>query len=208
MHQAPAPVVILVGERGLGKTSLCRAIAASLEGLGIGVGGILSPSGRDAAGMPREVWAEDLARGERRMLASRNSDLGGPSWPGPTAGVPDRPPISFSDECFSWAIAVLHREFEEARGLVIVDEIGPLELLRGGGFLPFLEHAAGNPAGASLLLTVRPSLAEELARRFAGGDEAGGHGPARGLFTRTLSVSNRDSLAKEIAGLLARLTLP
>jgi len=201
--------IILAGERGRGKTSACREVARLAAAAGLSVGGLISPSRRDAEGRPLEIELESLASGERRLLASRVMKLDGPSWP-PAEGTVPRlegtvPPaaFSFSGSAFAWALALLRAQ--SASDLLIVDEVGPLELEAGSGFLPFLlELARGQSLGAPglILATVRPSLAEKLALILAPAGTVpegpqGGTVPA--FSTLRLDESTRERLPRAIA---------
>lgn len=110
------------------------------------------------------------------------------------------PPFSFSREALAWGAETLRREIEAAPDLLVLDEVGPLELKWGSGFREVLEElvrAAGGPGGPReaprVLLTVRPSLAGVLAVRFPAGTAA----------VVELTEENRGSLAEKIAKRLA-----
>ena len=195
--------LILSGERGLGKTSLVLELAALLRAAGRSVGGIASLSERGGDGIPTEVSLVDLRSGESRALASRSRDLGGPSLPGrrwSPESMAEPPPFSFSREALAWGAETLRREIEAAPDLLVLDEVGPLELTRGSGFREVLDElalAAGRPGGPRgvprVLVTVRPSLAAVLAARFTAGTAA----------VVELTEENRGSLAEKIAKRLA-----
>ena len=195
--------LILSGERGLGKTSLVLELASLLRASGLSVGGVASPSERGGDGIPTEVSLVDLRSGESRALASRSRELGGPSMPGrrwSPESMAEAPPFSFSRETLAWGAETLRREIEAAPGLLVMDEVGPLELKWGSGFREVLEElvrAASDPGGPRepprILLTVRPSLAAVLAARFPAGTAA----------VVELTEENRGSLAEKIAKRLA-----
>jgi nucleoside-triphosphatase THEP1 len=154
MRTAFGEAIILAGERGGGKTSACREAARLATLAGLSVGGVISPSRRDSQGRPLEIEVESLSTGERAPLASRSG--------------PATAPFDFSEEGFAWSLALLRAESDS--DLLVVDEVGPLELETGSGFRPFLDELArGLSLGAPglLLVTVRPSLAEPLALLLA-----------------------------------------
>jgi nucleoside-triphosphatase THEP1 len=106
----------------------------------------------------------DLCSGERRILARADRDLGGS-----TVG-----PYSFSQSAMEWAVGVIEtamHPIETAAGdwpacdLVIVDEIGKLELWQGTGLAHILPRLTAGEATHSLVL-VRDSLLSELRRRL------------------------------------------
>lgn len=195
--------LILSGERGLGKTSLALELASLLRAAGRSVGGVASPSERGGDGIPTEVSLVDLRSGESRLLASRSRDLGGPSMPGrrwSPDSLAEPPPFSFSREALAWGAEILRREIEAAPDLIVLDEVGPLEIKWDSGFREVLEGligAAGGPGGPRevprVLVTTRPSLAAVLAARFAAGTAA----------VVELTEENRGSLAEKIAKRLA-----
>ncbi len=163
-------LLLLSGRRGAGKTALCGRLAALAAGEGIPTSGVIShrlPGGRG----PRVgLEAEAVPSGERWPLA----------WVGPLpeGGAGQRAPAAWSWGRFHFLPAGFERAvrlLEEARRsgcrLLLIDEVGPLELVRGLGFRPFLERlAAGDsagaalPAGARVLVVVRPTLLAEAAR--------------------------------------------
>ena len=191
-------IAILAGERGAGKTSACRSAALLAAEAGLTVGGLLSPSIRDEAGRPVEIEVEELATGERRLLASRSLALEGPRLAArPAAGDrsddPALPPFRFSEACLAWALDLLRRD--SGSELLILDEVGPLELELGAGFRPFLDELAGDrlPARPGLLLvSARPALAAPLAALL---------GPSRGPRVLTLDPATRPGLPAAIRDL-------
>ncbi len=90
----------------------------------------------------------DLSTGEERPLCSLTPP-----------GIPFRR-FFFSPEALAFATEALARAARRAE-VAVADEVGPLELA-GGGFAPGLRTAVG--AGRFLVLTVRPSLVDEVRR--------------------------------------------
>lgn len=175
MSAAPpsARILLLTGDRGAGKSTLCELLAGEAEGRGIPAGGIACPAVFGPDGTKIGCRVRDLAAGEERDLGSTARDLGGPRWKG----------WSFSEEGFAAANRAVLAALDRGAGLVILDEIGPVELRLGAGLEPSLraldERYAGPDlpgpggrrdvaAGPLVLLVVRPELAEELGRRFPG----------------------------------------
>ena len=177
-----ARAAILTGDRGTGKTTLCLALAA----LSPRYTGLISPPLLDGSGNRIGFAVRCLASGEEWVLGRADLDLGGPRYGR----------FGFSSDGIARAIECLRGILlhpgtpPQTRGtapgpVVIIDEIGPLELERGEGLAPVLPLLA---AAGDLLLVVRPSL--------VGGVEAlvPRHAPV--LFTVTME--NRTSLAHAI----------
>jgi len=152
--------LLLTGERGAGKTTLCLALAA----LSPRYSGLVSPRIHDAAGNRVGLSARCLDAGEEWVLARSDIDLDGPRYGRfsfSSAG------IERAVGCLRGLLAAKHgygqgQGHEKARGqrpVVVVDEIGPLELEHGGGLAPVLPLLAD--AGL-LLLVVRPSLVDRV----------------------------------------------
>lgn len=147
-------VFILTGERGSGKTTVLEGLIARLRSENFRVGGILSQvimEGSERLGY--DVF--DLRSGERMPLARAGSPGGGVQ-----AGA-----FRFSDEAVVFGRRALDPSILRACQLVIIDEIGPLEI-GGGVWAPSLELLLES-APIPLLLVVRPSLVEEVSRRWS-----------------------------------------
>jgi len=130
---------------GAGKTTLCRAIAAQARAAGWDVAGLLSPAafeGRSKIG----ILAEDLRTGETRPLARvtphPDFDLQIGNW-------------YFNRASLAWG----NRVFEASLpcDLLIVDELGPLELLRGEGWLAAITALRQGSYRLGLVV-IRPEL--------------------------------------------------
>lgn len=112
----------IIGERGCGKTSLILNLVEAFQKRGLAVAGIVS-IGIFEQGEKVAIEVVDLMNGTSRLLARLRkevvTDLQFGDW-------------SFYPETFDWAnqklASIKHME------LLIVDEIGPLELEQGGGF--------------------------------------------------------------------------
>lgn len=115
-------LALLTGGRGAGKTRWCEALARAARGARLVVVGVLSPPVL-ADGEKRGIDLLDLATGGRRPLAERAR----PGLPG-TAGLGWR----FDPEALAAGNSALERV--GACDLLLVDELGPLELGRASGF--------------------------------------------------------------------------
>jgi nucleoside-triphosphatase THEP1 len=140
---ARAPLVIVTGPPGAGKSTVCRRVVELARTRGITAGGIVTVrrvEDRREAGLD----VVDVATDERRPLAELDSVTGGPTtgrW-------------HFHPAALAFGLAGCRRVPPEA--LLVIDELGPLELVQHDGWDPLvpLLHAHTGP----LLVVVRPSL--------------------------------------------------
>jgi nucleoside-triphosphatase THEP1 len=147
--------LLVVGEPGSGKTSWCRRYINSCRKSGTSVGGILSPA-TEKQGQRIGSNALDLLTGEKvpfARLSARGSVRGGEE-------VGD---FTISGRGISFACTAIERAVASRCDLVVIDEVGPLEL-SGKGLMPAVELALASPVG--VLLVVRRRLREALERRF------------------------------------------
>jgi nucleoside-triphosphatase THEP1 len=144
-----APVVIITGERGAGKTTLATAVVERLREAGTRVGGILAPGlYRDGRRHSFEVIA--LATGERRPLSARDPE---PGW--------------IEEQCF-WVDPAGYALGNAALAdgdadVVVVDEVGPWELA-GSGWAAQLDALVA--ATLPLLLVVRGKCLFDVVTRW------------------------------------------
>jgi nucleoside-triphosphatase THEP1 len=139
--------LILTGESGCGKTRTCRMVADGLRARGWTIAGVLSP-GVWWAGERVAIDALDLRSGEVRRLAERREGEGEAMGPA-TAGW------LFRADTLSWCNALLQNV--GTADLLIIDELGPLELERGQGLMQGVLAADAGRFGIGLLV-VRPRL--------------------------------------------------
>ena len=137
---------IITGEIGAGKTRWCQQFLELARQAGWDAAGILSP-GLFEDGRKVAIDAVDVRSGERRRLATRrraedSTLIHTREW-------------LFETETIRWGNTV----FQQALpcDLLIVDEVGPLELLQGQGWVAALEVIASR-AYRLAVVVVRPSL--------------------------------------------------
>jgi nucleoside-triphosphatase len=117
----PSPLLFIVtGSRGAGKTTFCQQMVEAAQDAGWKAAGLLSlpvyeNSTRTA------IDALDLRANETRRLATRNEE--------PTPGTKH---WQFDPEAVHWGNQVLQTAIP--CDLLVVDELGPLEFERGGGW--------------------------------------------------------------------------
>jgi nucleoside-triphosphatase THEP1 len=147
--------LLVVGEPRSGKTTWCREYIDRRRQCGFAVGGILSPATekqRQRIGFN----VIDLLTGKEvpfARLSPYRSFKGGEV-------VGD---YTISRDGISFACGAIRRAVESRCDLVVIDEVGPLEL-GGKGLMPAAELALAS--AVDVLIVVRSSLKEALQRRF------------------------------------------
>jgi len=177
-------LLLLTGAIGVGKTTVCCKVVGLARAGGRQPRGILTPPLYDADGAKAGFEALDVASGRRWPLAHKTEPLGGPR-----VG-----PYAFDRSGLERALRALRKAMAPGTDLLVVDEIGPLELEQGDGFAPLLEAL---PRGGPdhVLLVVRSGLVEAACRRL----RAMGAGPSiGGLGVYTVTLGNREGMARSI----------
>jgi len=169
--------VLLTGKRQVGKSTVCRRVAELARGWGHSPAGLLTPVILDKDGFPVVRHALMVSDGEQRLLALADGDLTGPRTLR----------YSFDADVLSWVIDGLRAAISQGCDLLIVDEIGPLELEQGRGLAPLLSDLSTGRL-PPLLLVVRPELAGRLQERL----------PIIPFRTFTVTQENRQALADAI----------
>lgn len=147
-------VGLLTGPVGVGKTTVAERVVGLARRQGLVCGGLLAPAMMNACGQKAGIWGVDIRGGKRRILARTDRDLGGPA-----VG-----PYSFDEAALAWATGVVDSAVGTCE-LLVVDEIGRLELERGLGLAPILPRLAAGQAPRSLVL-VRDYLLTKLQDRL------------------------------------------
>lgn len=168
-------IYVLTGERGTGKSLICAEIVADARARGLDVAGLLTGRSGPEPGDPRQVI--DLRSGESRVFGTqeRQGDpAGAPStrmrasarlaavtYSQTTSALSDplTPGWTYAADMFSWANEVMSHA--TPCDLLVVDEVGPLELLGGRGWIQALEALRGHDFKVALVVC-RPDLLDEL----------------------------------------------
>ncbi|MBO9309410.1 MAG: hypothetical protein J7551_06465 [Chloroflexi bacterium] len=146
-------IVVITGESGAGKTTWCGQMRAFAEREALRVAGLISYGVFDG---DRKVAIAlcALPSGEQRILATRREYVVGaatPCW-------------QFDESVLAWGDSQLAAL--GACDVLIVDELGPLELLHGRGWQS--AFAALEAARYQLAcVVVRPALVERFTARFS-----------------------------------------
>jgi nucleoside-triphosphatase THEP1 len=174
-------LALLTGEIGCGKTTACQRALDLLRARGVRPSGLLTPPRLNATGVKIGIDALDVMTGEQRRLADYAPNGG------TTVGN-----YSFDADTLAWVIARLRAAVAAGPDLLVVDEIGPLELVRGGGLVALLEPLADPNDVPHGLVIVRQACVEALERRL-------GRPDARRFW---VNRANRDDMPAQIAAAL------
>ncbi len=156
----PAPIIVLTGASGSGKTALCRSFAEPARAAGRDVAGILSPAVfRD--GVKVGIEALDPRTGQTRSFASLRA--GDPAQAGAPAPGLLMGPWVFDEAAVAWGNDLLRAA--TPCELLIVDELGSLEFTRGQGWLAGFD-ALDSGAYALAVAVVRGALVPAAVARW------------------------------------------
>jgi nucleoside-triphosphatase THEP1 len=155
-NRGGARIGLLTGLVGAGKTTVAERVVGLARRQGLTYGGLLAPAMQTRCGPKVGIWGVNLRTGDRRILARTDRDLGGPS-----VG-----PYSFDRAAVAWSLEVVEGAIGNC-DLLVVDEIGKLELWQGAGLAPVLPRVAAGEADRALIV-VRDSLQAELQSRLGG----------------------------------------
>lgn len=170
-------IVLLAAPRGAGKTTACQRFVEQGRQAGMRIGGILTPACYDSSGTKTGIMAVDAFTEERRPLATVEPD-------------PHRATVGryrFDPAVMHWAVDRVLLALGAPIDVVVIDEIGPLELVQKEGFAPALAYLPGAKATTAVLIV----RAELLTRLQA---ELTAYSPATISLTRT----NRDQVPTRI----------
>jgi len=175
-----ALIGLLTGAVGAGKTTAAERVTGLARRQGLVCGGLLAPALTDLRGSKIGIWGVDLLTGERRTLARTDREMSGPQ-----IGT-----YSFDAAALTWANDAIEKAIG-ACDLLIVDEIGKLELRSHAGLAPIVPRLASGEVRRSLAL-VRASLLADLQVRLGQVEQ----------IVFKLDTENRDELPPRV---LARL---
>jgi nucleoside-triphosphatase THEP1 len=171
-------IVLLTGERGIGKTRVCQRVTEETQRRGFSCAGVLSPArfeGQEKVG----ISLVDVASGDERPLATVDDAPEEVRWGR----------FRFVPSSLAWGAVLLSKAIP--CDLLVVDELGPLELELGRGFVKALDVLV--QGGFSLaLVVVRPALLDEAKGRLKGKEPV----------TLEVTATNRDQLPTQILSML------
>ncbi len=196
-NRAHPAVHLLTGSQGSGKTTMMERAIARLRDDGVRVGGILSHV-CSADGERTGYDIEDVLTGARAVLcrkehrADTRGEHDADSRSNHAAGVQSVGPFVFHPEGLSLGAEALAVRPEHPATVVIVDEVGPLEL-RGEGWAASVRNLLNSDTPA-ILIVVRPALVQQIQPEW------------RFVAENVWDVSQTSDT--EIAGVLARASRP
>ena len=167
-------ILLISGERGIGKTTVCHQTIAQAREAGYACGGILTLR----TDGPNERVVVDVRSKERRPLTAPEGDI-------------KMGQFHFSADTLDWgAEALTHAA---PCDLLVVDEIGPLEIERQEGWVVALDLLRMGQFEIALVV-VRPALVHAVQMRL----------PASAPIVVTVTPENRDQLPPELLEMLKR----
>lgn len=145
-------LLVLTGEPGSGKSTCCRHVVRAAREAGLVVRGVVADD--EPAGGATRRRLEDLRSGERFLLARAAR---------PEAIAAGAPRWTLSDAALDRCDAILARACPA--DLLVIDEIGPVELVQRRGTLAGVRRALSGPYGVALVV-VRPWLVPRFGEQF------------------------------------------
>ena len=152
MSRSSPHIFLLSGESGAGKTRLCARAVALLQEANTRVAGLISPA-RVEFGKKTGIYAKNLLSTEQRLLAQPGKQ-DGLGW-------------VFDPATIAWGSDVLRAA--APCDVLVVDELGPLELEKSKGWTAAFDVLKTRDYTAALI-TIRPSLVPILSKRLRGYD--------------------------------------
>lgn len=150
----PPQVLLLTAPSGQGKTTACQRVVELARSHGLRVGGLLSlPVVQDSA--KTAITLRDVGTGRERVLAHAHQ-----ASDGPRVGV-----WTFDPASLAWGQRVLAST--PPCDLLVVDEIGPLELEIGQGLAKALD-VLRRGTYCLALVTMRPALVKAITAQLEG----------------------------------------
>ena len=137
---------MVAGPSGSGKTTTCGRVVSASPQRGLSVSGLVTWVERTDGGVER--WVQDLRSSQRRLLAreAETQRMGSPRW-------------RFSSEGLLWGDQILAAACPT--DVLVIDEVGPLELLHGSGWRRGVLLALAGPFRLAVV-AVRPPLVSHL----------------------------------------------
>jgi len=154
-------IVFVTGTPDAGKTQVCRRVAELARHKGLRVSGLITEARRLASGRIVQTVV-NLRTGERRRLADYvGVDEGEPIG----RGVAGRFSWTFVGDSVRWGRHELARCQSSSTDLLIIDQLGPLEMMAGSGWANAVDVLRAARFDVALVV-VNPLVLGELHRRL------------------------------------------
>jgi len=150
-------VLVLTGHIGSGKSTVAARLVALARKRGLRCDGLLCSARLDAGGKKVGIDGERIGTGEHRQLAARDV-----SSDGLRCGV-----WLFEPGVMEWSLNGLLDAISQCPDLLVVDELGPMELNEGRGLAPVIPELKSGKVPLALVL-VRAVLLPALVERLMG----------------------------------------
>lgn len=148
-------ILILTGARGAGKTTVCARVVQEARARGWRVAGVLSPA-RMEQGEKTAIHVQDVCTQALRPLARPRTCTA------PTPSVETQTWV-FDENALAWGNQLL--KDAAPCDLLVIDELGPLELEQGKGWNAGLEALEAKRYRFALVV-VRPRLVKRAHARW------------------------------------------
>jgi nucleoside-triphosphatase THEP1 len=148
-----ARIMIITGPRDSGKTRTAAGLARAWKGQGVAVGGVVSEAVLSGRKKVRYEFRDLLTDACTPYAVLR-----------PDPVPPGGPAYEFLPDGLEFGCAAVLQGMDKPTSVLVIDEIGPLEMTGGGLWEPARKAASEFPG--RVVLTVRPSLLEELLTRL------------------------------------------
>ncbi|NDJ76440.1 MAG: hypothetical protein GYB65_09285 [Chloroflexi bacterium] len=172
-------IILVSGERRIGKTTLLLKVREAAQHAGRSVGGFLSVA-RFVDGHKTGIDLMNAATGETVALAEYREDTAGAKTPATKHYV-------FNPDALAYGLR--YAESGQAADVFFVDELGPLELERGEGWADVIDMVRARVFGVGFVV-VRPELIDVACARLD---------LPPGAPQITVNADSRDRLAGELA---------
>jgi nucleoside-triphosphatase THEP1 len=152
-HIRRPEVVIITGDIHQGKTTFAQKVVSLLIEQGISIGGFLALR-KDEKGVRTGFSIMEIGKGEVRELCSLRKEENRVS-----TGH-----FYFNEEAIQWGNRILDPEYLDGKKLVVIDELGPLEL-SGKGWNGAIEKLCEQSSMPHLWI-VRKSILNKIVRKW------------------------------------------
>jgi nucleoside-triphosphatase THEP1 len=158
-------IVVLTGAPEVGKTLVCQCLVETARHKGLRVSGLITEARTLSSGRIVQTVV-NLRTGERRRLADYvGVDEGEPIG----RGVAGRFSWTFVGESVRWGRHELDRCLTGSTDLLVVDQLGPLELLAGSGWANAVRVLEEGRFGLAVVV-VNPLVVAQLHGRLDGAE--------------------------------------